>query len=194
MADTLIMLQLNSMRKTIEVELRGLLTEEQYNSLIEHLTKDGVAFESDDKDTYFFNVSSGIFKLCDEISKDQGKLSLKLGSEETGALKEQEIVFERKLVPDFLNFFANIGFAERHLVPQKRKNFFLKDSTLSLKYTPDFEYHFELEGTLLSDESQIDAEKERLQVICKHYGLVPLTSEELTERIKTIRKRIGFDK
>lgn len=180
--------------KSIEVELRGLLTEEQYNSLTEHLVKDGVAFESDDKDTYFFNVSSGIFKLCDEISKNQGKLSLKIGTLETGALDEQEIIFERSLVPAFLHFFANIGFAEHHLVPQKRKNYFLKDSVLSLKYTPNFEYHFELEGTLLSDESQIDAEKKRLQIICKHYGLIPLTSEELADRIKTIRKRIGFDK
>ncbi len=182
------------MKKSIEIELRGLLTEKQYNSLTERLTKDGVAFESDDKDTYFFNVSSGIFKLCDEISKDRGKLSLKIGSEETGALDEQEIIFERNLVPAFLHFFAEIGFAKHHLVPQKRKNYFLKDSTLSLKYTPDFEYHFELEGALLNNESQIDAEKERLQIICKHYGLTPLTSKEIADRIRNIRKRIGFDK
>lgn len=76
------------MEKTIEVELRGLLTEKQYQSLTEHLVKEGVTFEFDDKDTYFFNVSRGVFKLCDEISKNQDKLSLKIGVLESGALKE----------------------------------------------------------------------------------------------------------
>jgi adenylate cyclase class IV len=182
------------MNHVIEVELRGLLTKEQYDSLIKRLEAEGILFEADDKDTYFFNVQKGIFKVCDEISKDQGKLSLKIGSEETGALKEKEIIITREQVPAFIEFFNALGYAEPHHVPQQRKNFFLKDATLSLKFTPDFQFHFELEGKLLEDETLVETEKKHLKDICDQYGIVPLQPEEITERVKEIRKRIGFDK
>ncbi|MFA4954044.1 MAG: hypothetical protein WC641_01905 [Patescibacteria group bacterium] len=182
------------MKHSIEVELRGLLTPEEYDALIKRLEREGVAFEADDKDTFFFNVPQGIFKVCDEISKDQGKLSLKIGSEETGALKEMEIVIKREQVPSFMEFFAALGYTEYHHVPQKRKNFFLKDSTLSLKFTPDFQYHFELEGELLDDEALVEEEKKHLKSICDQYGIVPLEPEEIAAKVKEIRKQIGFDK
>lgn len=182
------------MKHVIEVELRGLLTQEQYDALIKRLEDEGVAVEADDKDTFFFNVPQGIFKVCDEISKGQGKLSLKIGSEETGALKEKEIIIKREQVSSFMGFFAALGYTEYHHVPQKRKNFFLKDATLSLKFTPDFQYHFELEGRILEDEALVEAEKKHLKAICDQYGIVPLEPEEIAVRVKEIRKRIGFDK
>jgi adenylate cyclase class IV len=182
------------MKPSIEVELRGLLTQEQYDSLTKRLENEGVRVESDDKDTFFFNVPRGIFKVCDEISKGQGKLSIKIGSEETGALKETEIVIKREQIPSFMEFFEALGYTENHHVPQIRKNFFLKDSILSLKFTPDFQYHFEIEGRLLKDEALVDAEKDDLKKICDQYGLVPLEPEEIAMRVKEIRKRIGFDK
>lgn len=182
------------MKKTIEVELRGLLTEAQYNALVERLDHEGVRVEEDDKDTYFFNVPRGIFKVCNEISKGQGKLSLKVGSEETGALEEREIVFKQQQVKDFLKFFGALGYSEYHHVPQKRKNYFLDGATLSLKFTPDFQYHFELEGELIEDESLVERAKNRLKGICNTYGIVPMDPEEIASRVKEIRKRIGFDK
>ncbi len=181
------------MKHVIEVELRGLLTKEQYDALTRRLKDEGTAFEADDKDTYFFNVKNGIFKVCDEISKDQGKLSLKIGSVEMGALKEKEIVIPREQVPLFIDFFAMLGYADYHHVLQKRENFFLKEATLSLKFTPDFQYHFELEGALLEDENLIEQEKIRLKSICDGYGLLPMEPEEIAARIKEIRKHIGFD-
>jgi adenylate cyclase class IV len=182
------------MKPLIEVELRGLMSPEQYQSLIRRLNEEGVPVEADDKDTYFFNFPRGIFKVCDEISKDQGKLSLKIGSEETGALQEQEIVVGREQVPAFRNFFANLGYTDFHLVPQKRQNFFLPDSTLSLKFTEDFQHHFELEGELLEDESEVPAERERLKGICREYGLTPMEPEEIAARVQVIKKRLGFVK
>jgi adenylate cyclase class IV len=177
----------------IEVELRGLLTQTEYEALGRRLAAEGVAAETDDKNTYFFNVNRGVFKVCDEISKGRGKLSLKIGSEETGALQEREIIIDRGLVPPFLEFFAGLGYAERHLVPQKRRNYFLEGATLSLKFTPDFQYHFELEGNLLEDESQVEGERQKLLGLCGAYGLIPLRPEEIVERVRAIRRRIGFD-
>jgi adenylate cyclase class IV len=179
-------------KKTIEVELRGLMTSEQATALTDRLAAAGIAQEKDDKDTYFFNVPRGIFKMCDEVSKGQGKLSLKIGSEETGALEEREIVVPRAQVADFISFFAALGYGEPHLVPQKRVNYFLPEATLSIKHTPDFQHHFEMEGRLLEDEAEIEAERARLETVCANYGLVPLTPDEITERVAAIRRRIGF--
>lgn len=180
------------MKPLIEVELRGLMTEDQYQKLIRRLNEERVPVEADDKDTYFFNVPRGIFKVCDEVSKDQGKLSLKLGDEETGALQELEIPFDRAEVPQYLKFFAALGYDKFHLVPQKRQNFFLPDATLSLKYTEDFRHHFELEGELLEDEADVPAERERLKELCREYGLTPLEPAEIAARVAEIKKRIGF--
>ncbi len=78
-----------------------------------------------------------------------------------------------------LEFFRALGYGEPHLVPQKRRNWFLPDATLSLKFTPDFRHHFELEGELLADESRTEGEKARLRAICGRYGLVPLEPEAI---------------
>lgn len=180
--------------KTIEVELRGLLTKAQYDSLVQRFKKEKVKFEEDDKDTYFFNVPDGVFKLCDEKSKNRGKISLKIGKEETGALEEIEIIIKRDQIKPFFNFFAALGYMDFHHVPQKRKNYFLDGAELALKFTPDFQYHFELEGELLSSAKQINKEKKKLLDICRHYKIVPLEPAEIASRIKEIRKRIGFEK
>ncbi len=120
---------------------------------------------------------------------------MKIGKEETGgALEEIEIVIRRDQIKPFFNFFAALGYIDYHHVPQKRRNYFFKNAELALKFTPDFQYHFELEGRLLRDSSQINKEKSRLRKICRHYGLTPLEPHEIASRIKEIRKRIGFEK
>lgn len=183
----------SNVKHTIEVELRGLLTHEQYDALIARLEREGTVAEEDDKDTFFFNFPRGIFKICDDISKNRAKLSLKIGSEETGALNEKEIIVGREQVKNFLDFFGALGYSEYHHVPQKRKNYFLDGATLSLKFTPDFQFHFELEGDILDDPGLVEDEKKRLRTICGTYDIVPMEPEEIAERVKEIRKRIGFD-
>jgi hypothetical protein len=181
-------------KNNIEVELRGLLTKNEYESLLKRLDRKKIPHEDDDKNTYFFNVPKGIFKLCDEISKNRGKISLKLGAEETGALDEREIIINRRQIKEFIDLFGMLGYTKYHLVPQKRINFFLPSAELSIKYTPNFKYHFELEGKPISDRRKIEKEKKRLKKICADYGLTPLTPEEIATQVKKVKKKIGFEK
>mgnify|MGYP007034159933 CR=1 FL=1 len=46
---------------------------------------------------------------------------------------------------DLMFIFKALGFTKFHKVEQKRDNFYLKDLEveLALKFTPDFQYHFE---------------------------------------------------
>ena len=177
-------------RPLIEVELRGLLTLEAYNALQQRLLDEDVPCEADDKETYFFQFPPGILKVCDEISKDRGKISLKLGKEEQGALEEYEILILRDQVNAALTLFAAHGYGEPHQVTQDRTNYALPTATLSLKFTEDFRHHFELEGEPVYDPSFVEEEKQRLRGICREYGLVPMEPEEIEARIKAIKKRI----
>lgn len=181
-------------KKTIEVELRGLMTAEQVAALVARLTAEGVASEADDKDTYFFNMTRGIFKVCDDLSKNQAKLSMKIGSEANGALEELEVPLEPAKVQSLIRFLSTLGLGDPHLVPQQRTNWFLDGATLSLKFTKDFQHHFEMEGRLLEDEAEVEAERQRLHGVCADYGLTPLTPQEIAARVAEIRKRIGFAK
>lgn len=177
----------------IEVELRGLLTKKAFDALQQHLLDEGVPCEADDKVTYFFDFPRGILKICDEISQDRGKISLKVGKEEDGALEEYEIFISRDQVNAALVLFVATGLGAPHEVTQDRMNYILPTATLSLKFTEDFRHHFELEGEPIYDLSLVEQEKQRLRAICAEYGLIPMEPEEIEERVNAIRKRIGFD-
>ncbi len=70
-----------------EIELRGVMGKKQYLDLIKKLNSQGYAHEKDDKVSCFFVREKGIFKINDEISKNQAKIFLKLGDEEKGKLQ-----------------------------------------------------------------------------------------------------------
>lgn len=179
-------------KKNVEVELRGLLDEISYRALAERLESAGTEAERDDKDTYFYDVPSGIFKICDEISKNGAKLSAKIGKEETGAMEEIEIPFDRARVEDMRKCLSAAGLTRYHQVPQKRTNFSLDGCVLSLKHTPDFGFHFELEGKPAGNEDEAARELLRLQAICERIGISPMTPAEIAGRVIAIKERLGF--
>ncbi|MEI7740975.1 MAG: hypothetical protein WCJ29_00550 [bacterium] len=181
------------MEHNIEVELRGLMAEEAFRALETRLKKEGVKCEEDDKDTYFFNVQKGTFKISDEKSRNQAKICLKVGDLETSALREVDLKIARTEVPAAIKLLVALGYEKYHLVPQKRANYFLPGAILSLKYTPDFQFHFEMESENLVDEKDIESEKAKLRKLCAEYGIVPMDPEEIAEHMKMIRKKIGFD-
>lgn len=178
------------MNNNKEIELRGILGEKQYFNLIKRLNSCGYTHEKDDKISYFFVRKKGIFKINDEISKNQAKISLKLGDEEKGKLNESEVVLDRRYFNDLLFIFQKLGFTKYHKVEQKRDNFLLKDLDveLSLKYTLDFQYHFEIEyfGNKIKSENKI---KKYLKKICDKFNIAPLEEKELLQKIQDIKKR-----
>lgn len=172
-----------------EIELRGTLEKKQYLNLIKKLDALGYVHEKDNKLSYFFMRQRGILKLNDEISKNQTKLSLKLGDEEKGKLYECEVVLARHHFKDLLFIFKALGFTKFHKVIQKRDNFILNDYNveLSLKHTPDFQYHFEIEylGNKIKSDRGI---KKYLHKICAQLGIKPMKENELLLKIQEIKK------
>ena len=176
-----------------EIELRGLLEKEQYSNLIKKLDDLGYVHEEDDKLSYFFERERGIFKLNDEISKNQAKVSLKIGDEEKNSLEEYEVVVDRKYFKKLLLIFQKLGFTKFNIVDQKRINFHMKDLDveLALKHSPNFQYHFEIEylGKKIKSEEKI---KQYLKEVCGKFGITPLTEEELAKKIQEIKKDLNW--
>lgn len=176
------------MKKT-EIELRGLLTKKQYLSLFKKLGALGYTHEKDDKNSYFFERERGIFKLNDEISKNQAKLSLKLGDEEKGKLHECEVIFDRRYFKNLLFILKSVGFTRFHITKQKRDNFHLidLDVELSLKYSKSFKYHFEIE--YLGKQYKLEKDiKKYLKEVCAKLEIKPMEEDELREAIAEIKR------
>lgn len=177
----------------IEVELRGLMSNEKWLELVLNLKQRCDDYENDDKLSYFFVIANGILKVNDEITKNTAKIVYKHGDESNNILEEYEITIRRDEVDKAVNMFVNLGYKDVNEVDQKRINFKYKDTVISLKNTPDFGPHFEIEKKAknISDAKSI---KNELKKVCKELGLVPMTPKQIRELIVKVNNDHGFMK
>lgn len=177
-----------------EIELRGLMDEDTHKNLRNNLIAKGYRHEEDDKVSFFFSWDKGILKVNDEISKKRGKISLKIGDEIQGSLREYEVMFQQESMPSVLSIFQELGFTKFHKVMQKRENFILDDLDveIALKYTPDFRYHFEIEyiGDPAVSEENV---KQHLRHVCKKLNITPMEEEELREKVRKIKIKYNLN-
>lgn len=177
--------------KKIEVEVRGILSEEQYQSLVKKLKQKADSYEQDGKISYFFVTIDRILKVTDEISKNRAKITLKLGDETENILEEIEIPIARDEVGNAVNMFKHLGFTKINRVEQKRINFNYEGVIISLKYSDDWGYHFEAEA-LCESEKEGKNTKIVLEKICQNLGIIPMTGEEIRRKIEEINTRHGL--
>lgn len=177
----------------IEVEVRGLLSKEKWLYLASYLKQNSEEYENDDKLSYFFVISSGILKVNDEVTKKTAKIVYKYGDESKNILDEYEIAISKKDVPKVVDMFVKLGYENVNKVPQKRINFRYKNAIFSLKDTPDFGPHFEIEKKA---KNKSDAMKKRteLKQICKDLGVVPMTPKQIRDLIIKVNRDHGFVK
>lgn len=173
----------------IEVELRGFLSKNQYLELSSRLKAEADNFEDDDKYAHFFKYENGILKIVDEVSKNQKKISLKVGNElSINGLHEVEVYLKDQ--DDFnlsLEMFKLLGFETESEIHQKRTNYMYKDTVISLKYTESWSYHFEIEK-VVAEESDVNEAKRQIKDVCKELGITPLNENELAAFLKSLRK------
>ena len=180
-------------KSKFEVEYRGLLEDGQYFQLRERLEKDSVDFSEDHKISYFFVVSGFVLKINDETTNNCAKIVMKLGHETGSVFEEIEVrMTNREDVESIIRIFNVLGFDKVNKVPQLRYNYAVDEKiVISLKHTPDFGYHFEIEG-VADGSDDVETVRNGLMVICKKFGLRPLNEEEMSRIIKRINKKHGF--
>lgn len=172
-----------------EVELRGTLPESDFMLLSEELKK--YPNENDDKETYFYVTTGFILKIEIKESSKEATLVVKNGDETKNALEEIRVRLDPSDVPQMLKILEILGFSQVNIVKQKRINYFLEDDmVLSLKYTDDWGYHFEIEK--MSEQGKVENVKEILAQKCKQLKVKFMNTDEIAEKIREINKKHGF--
>lgn len=173
----------------IEVELRGLLTEEKYILLSEYLKLNSDKFNEDNKTAYFLKYNSGILKVVDEKSKDNYKISFKTGNEfSSNGLHEIDIVLpDKKSFKTSIEVLDLLGYPLEATVEQERINYVFKGVEISLKFTESWSYHFEVEK-IVSDRTEVYQAKKQLEAVCQELDIVPMNEKELVDFIENLRK------
>jgi|GEM_PF-1378791 len=179
-------------KQKIEVEMRGLLNKKQFFVLKKKIETECLFFEEDNKISYFFIVTGFVLKVNNETSKDSGVVILKIGHETGNIFEEVYFKFNNNFVDDMIKIFKSLGFEKINKVPQIRYNYLLKNGIqLSLKYTPDFGYHFEIES-IVNSSKKINKTKKLLTNFCQKHFLTPLNEDDMKKIIIKINKKHKF--
>lgn len=169
----------------LEIEKRGFLTEEKYNQLIEFFLKNAKNLGQDDKDVIYYIYPDKLLKAVHNISKKNAKISLKMNKIGEGSVfPETEVIFPEKDYEKIKFILDNTTNPEKVMSGiQKRINFVYKDCEFAIKWSKEWQYHFEVEK-LVNDESLVaDAEKE-LNSVAEELGIRIMTEDELKEFTK----------
>ena len=161
-----------------EIELRGRLTAKQYAQLeaqLQRLTPG----ERNDKRSQFFRFDRGILKVSEHQPSGKVILSLKLGDETRNSLDEHEVELRAGMFDRAVTMVAALGYPKRELVEQQRTDYRLGDITLSLKCTPDWGPHFEVEMLAEATAAAEAQARQALVACCDRFGLTPMAPAEL---------------
>lgn len=175
----------------IEVELRGMMTNQDRLALLSFFHKKNIPIEKDNKISYFFVTNGFILKVSEETDKNQAKITVKSGDETKNILQEYEILIDKNDIEKALRLFIGLGYSKINRVAQDRMNIKYKGAEISLKYSEDWGFHFEIEK-MASSVFEAKNIKESLREICCELGLRPMNSREIKEKIESINRSHGF--
>ena len=164
----------------LEVELRGLLSKAKYHDLTAQLERISDQVEEDNKTAYFYTIDNGILKVVDETSKSKYKLSLKIGDEFSGnGLNEMETYLtDQSSLHECMAILSTLGYTQKSVIKQRRKNYLYKGVAISLKHTPSWSYHFEAE-ILVNTEEEVTEARAHIEKICSDLSIIPMNEDEL---------------
>ena len=178
------------MEKNIEVEVRGILNnEEEYNKLLNFLDKNGTNKEIDDRNTVFFIIPNKTLKVSQQISKNVTKIALKLGDiVKDSSQREYELFFSLDQYDTAINIFKHLGFNNIQYTIQKRVNYEYKGASFAVKWSEDWGYHFEIEK-VISDEREVNFTRKSLTALAQELKLTLMDEKEFEKRCKEIDAR-----
>jgi adenylate cyclase class IV len=152
-------------QKTIEVEFRALLSETQYRALEATLAEKAEDLGADDKRVWFFVMPDKLLKVTHNISKKNGKVTLKMTQLGGGsAFEEIEYYIAEESILKAVEVFQKLGH-EYLLEPSiPRHNYSYKGVELALKFSKSWGYHVELEIVINDASQHVEAEEHIAEV------------------------------
>lgn len=165
-----------------EVEVRGLLSKKQYNSLKSYMDQNATKKEPDDRRTCFFEIPNATLKVAECLDKGTAKIAFKTGDIITSqAQGEFEFSIPPELAPNMTELFTNLlihlGHPVRWPTNQKRINYWLDGYEFALKWSEAYGYHYEAE-TIVHDKKHIPSARNKLETYLKNKLGLPIMSKE----------------
>ncbi len=170
----------------LEVEYRGLIVEDRFEKLRKILTDIAGKAEEDHRDTMFFMIPNCTLKVTRMVSKRSAKIAFKSGDiVRSIAQHEIEIPIPQDSYEDMIAIFKSLGFTQTQATHQIRYNFSIEGCDLSLKWSKDWGYHFEIDCVVASASEIAEAQTKLLKTL-NGLQLTPMTEQEFEE----FRRRI----
>jgi adenylate cyclase class IV len=175
----------------IEIEKRGLLTEEKYNELLRFLESCATSLGTDDKDIVYYIYDDKLLKVVNNISKGSAKVSLKMNKlGDSIATKEIEVSFGQNDYEKMKEILNVISLAPKVIEgTQKRKNFIYKGCEIAMKWSKDYGYHFEIEKMATEEKEVIEMEKD-IDAVLSELKIVAMTNDEIKKFQKKIEEKV----
>ncbi len=165
--------------QNIEVELRSRFSKEKYDELLAFLEKNATHLGVDDKRIWFFVMSDKLLKVTHNISKKNGKITLKLTKIGHGSsFEEIEFLIDEKDIEKAVKLFTTLGHEYLFEPTILRRDFEYKGVEFALKYSKTWGYHLELEVLLSSKEGEKEAEA-HIREVAQELNIPIMTEEEL---------------
>lgn len=165
----------------LEIEMRALLSEDQYTALMDRLTREATDLGADDKKVWFYILPDKLLKVTHNVTAGNGKVTLKLNRIGQGSsFPEIEYMIDEADVPKAVAIFDQLGY-EALIEPKiLRHNFIFEDVELAVKYSASWGYHVELEQVITNEDDRPAAEA-AIHAVGAKLGLHIMTEDELAK-------------
>ncbi len=139
------------MKKNIEVEIRSLVTKNQYDNLFKFFKKEGKFLGEEKQISYYF---SGEIDLRIQKSNKSAKIWLKKGKMHADSRKEIELKLDLNNFENAKKLFEALGYKIEIKWYRKRNTFLWKEINVMLDDTKGYGYIIELEKMCQKTEKE----------------------------------------
>lgn len=179
----------------IEIEKRGLLTEEKYLEVKAFLHNNAEDLGEDDKDVLYYIYDDKLMKIVNNLSHGNAKISLKMNKLGDGiATKEIEVSFDSKKFSD-MEEIVNVIASPKQVIKglQKRHNFLYEECEIAMKWSKDYGYHFEIE-IITDKEEEVEILEKKIDITGQKLGITFMSNEEIREFQRNVEQQAKSDK
>jgi len=187
----------------IEVEHRGLLTEEKFKELNKFLKKNGkflgekdrfsvIYFPYGERENFDLRSNKDVpIDLRVRITNQKAELVLKYGKwGGNDARKEFSFPIETKKFGEMIEFLDALGFYYGALQATKTFLYKYKGAEIALVKVPGWGYYFEVE--VLTDFNFVDKANGKIANLCKEFGVKVINNEDFLKLCESLNMRPGF--
>lgn len=151
-----------------EVEIRGPLTEKEYQRLQKFLERKGKLIKAGDQMVIFFHMAEHAMNLKKDHKLE--KIVLKIGQWQKGNREEIEVLLRKGQFGNALKLLKGLGYNKGYRIPAFRQDFLYRGIQISLKTKAVIGTHYEME-TLAAGQREATGKKKSLLAVAKSLRL-----------------------